>query len=64
MNSYFIIKITIHLLSFILSFYALSGVRFDRFMDVKVPIKAQLLLLFTAMGLGYLVAQFILALAF
>lgn len=64
MNSYFIIKISIHILSFILSFYALSGIQFDRFMDVKVPMKSQLLLLFTSMGLGYLVAQFMLALAF
>lgn len=62
--AYFVIKITIHILSFMFSFYALSGVQFDKLMNVQNPLKAQLLLLFSSMGLGYLVAQFILALAY
>lgn len=62
--AYFFIKVTIHLLSFMLSFYALSAIQFDKFMNVQKPLKVQLLLLLASMGLGYLVAQFLFAIAF
>lgn len=62
--TYFILKITIHILSFIISFYALSGVQFEKVVRVETPFKAQLLLLLSSMGLGFLVAQFLMALAF
>lgn len=61
--SYFIMKVSIHLICFGLSFYALSAVKFDKFTDVKKPVKVQLLLLLSALALGYLVAQFLLTLS-
>ena len=60
---YFIVNVAVHLLCFMLSFWALSGVRFDRFCDVTKPGKAQLLLLLLSLGLGYLTAQFLLAIS-
>lgn len=62
--AYIILNITIHILSFVASFYALSGIQFDKFMNVQHPLKAQLLLFMGSMGLGYLVAQFLFAIAF
>lgn len=60
---FYFINITIHLLCFIISFYALSSVRFDRICDVKKPAKVQLLLLLLALALGYLSAQFLLSIS-
>lgn len=62
--TYNVIRVSVHLLSFLLSAYALSGVKFDKFCDVKQPIKAQLLLLLSSLGLGFLVAQFFLSIAY
>ncbi|MGL5979098.1 MAG: DUF1146 family protein [Erysipelotrichaceae bacterium] len=56
------VVILTHLFSFALSFYALSGIHFDKFVNVRKPQKAQLLLLLLSMGLGFLVAQFLLIL--
>lgn len=60
---YFIINVAVHILCFILSFWALSGVHFDRFCDVSKPGKVQMLLLLLSLGLGYLTAQFLLAIS-
>lgn len=59
---FYMINIGIHLISFMCCFYALSCVRFDKFCDVRNPVKVQLLLLVMALGLGYVVAQFLLTL--
>lgn len=61
--SFFILNISIHLLCFIASFWALSSLRFERFCDVRKPAKVQCLLLLLSLALGYLVAQFLLALS-
>lgn len=60
---YFLITLTVHVLSFIASFWALSSVQFDKFTNVRTPGKVQMLLLLLALGLGYLVAQFLLAIS-
>lgn len=60
---YFLITLTVHVLSFIASFWALSCVQFDKFTNVRTPGKVQMLLLLLALGLGYLVAQFLLAIS-
>ncbi|MCI9312394.1 MAG: DUF1146 domain-containing protein [Erysipelotrichaceae bacterium] len=54
------LQLIIHLLCFAASFYALSAVRFERFCDVRKPVKIQVLLLLLSMGLGYLAAQLLL----
>lgn len=60
---YFLINLSVHILSFMLSFWALSCVRFESFTNVRKPGQVRLLLLLLAMGLGYLVAQFLLAIS-
>lgn len=60
--SYGILQIGIHLFCVAMSFYALSAVRFDRFCDVRQPMKVQALLILFSMALGYLVAQLLLTL--
>lgn len=57
-----ITQIGVHLICFAISFYALSCVKFDRICDVAKPAKVQLLLFVSAAALGYLCAQFLLAL--
>ena len=42
---YAIVKLAVYLLCFLVSLFALSGVRFDRFVNVRQPMKAQVLLL-------------------
>ena len=42
---YAIVKLSVYLLSFAVSVYALSGVQFDRFVNVRQPMKAPVLLL-------------------
>lgn len=61
--SYFLINLAVHLMCFALSFWALSSIRFERFCDVKKPAKVQMLLLLLAIALGYVVAQFLLAIS-
>lgn len=60
--TYSMIQISVHLLCAAFSFFALSSLKFDRFCDVRKPMKVQALLLLMSLGLGYLVAQFLLAL--
>lgn len=60
---FFMINIIVHLVCFAACFWALSSVRFERLCDVRKPAKVQALLLLLSLGLGYLVAQFLLALS-
>ena len=57
-----ILQLSIHLLCIAVSFFALSCIKFDRFCDVKKPMKIQALLILCSMALGYLVAQLIMTL--
>lgn len=57
-----IIEIILYVVCFILSFYALSAVRFERFCSVKQPAKVTLLMFLIALALAYLCAQAILQL--
>ncbi len=57
-----ILQLCIHLLCIAVSFFALSAIKFERFCDVKKPMKIQALLILCSMGLGYLVAQLIMTL--
>lgn len=59
--SYSILQISVHLCCAALSFFALSSIKFDRFCDIRNPYKVQVLLILCSMALGYLVAQFLLA---
>lgn len=61
---YYLVQLCVHVLCFILSFWALSAIRFDAFMDVKKPGKVQMLLLLLSLGLGYLCAQFLLSISY
>ena len=49
---YGIIKLTVYLICFLAALYALSGVQFDRFVNVKQPMKAQVLLFVAGDGTG------------
>lgn len=60
--TYSVLQISVHLICAAFSFFALSSLSFDRFCDVRKPMKVQALLILLSMGLGYLVAQFLLAL--
>ena len=57
---YFLMNLAVHVVSFMLSFWALSCVRFEAFTNVRKPGQVRLLLLLLSLGLGYLVAQFLL----
>lgn len=60
--SYAILQISIHLFCVALSYFALSAVRFERFCDVRYPLKIQALLILSSLALGYLAAQLLLTL--
>lgn len=60
---YFLMNLAVHVLSFTLSFWALSCVRFETSTNVRKPGQVRLLLLLLSLGLGYLVAQFLLAIS-
>lgn len=60
--TYSIIQISVHLCCVGFSFFALSSLKFEKFCDVRNPYKVRTLLILLSMGLGYLVAQFLLAL--
>ena len=60
---YFLMNLAVHVLSFTLSFWALSCVRIETFTNVRKPGQVRLLLLLLSLGLGYLVAQFFLAIS-
>lgn len=55
------VQIFVYLICYAASFYALSGVRFELFTNVRNPRKVQLLLLLLSAALAYLSAQFIFA---
>lgn len=55
-----LLVIGVYLLCFAISFYALSCIKFELFCKVNEPSKVQLLLFLLAIGLGFVVAQFIL----
>ncbi len=59
---YAIVKLAIYLICFLAALFALSGVQFDRFVNVRQPMKAQLLFLILAMALAYLCGSFLLEL--
>ncbi|MEG0526897.1 DUF1146 family protein [Amedibacillus sp. YH-ame10] len=61
---YYLIRLSVHVICFMLSFWALSSVRFDKFCDVKKPGKVQMLLLLLSLGLGYVCAQFLLSITY
>ncbi|MBQ9035880.1 MAG: DUF1146 domain-containing protein [Erysipelotrichaceae bacterium] len=66
MNIKEIARIILHFGTFAFSFYCLSGLDLSKIM-LKTPqrnTKAQVLLLMMSMALGYLVAQFILAIMY
>ncbi len=58
-----IMRIVIYLVCFLLAGYALSGIDFEKIMKRGHTIHIQLLYLLLSMGIGYLVAQFILGLS-
>ena len=60
---YFLMNLAVHVVSFMLSFWALSCVHFEAFTNVRKPGQVRLLLLLLSLGLGYLVAQFLLAIS-
>lgn len=60
---YYMLTLAVHVLSFMLCFWALSCVQFEKFTNVRKPGQVRLLLLLLALGLGYLVAQFLLAIS-
>lgn len=60
---YYLISLTVHIVGFIFSFWALSAVKFEIFTNIKSPGKVQMLLLLLSLGLGYLVAQFLLTIS-
>lgn len=53
------INVILHLLSFVCSFYALTCIKFEKFTNVREPVKVQVLLLLLSMALGTCVAQFL-----
>ena len=57
--TYTILQLSIHLICIAVSFFALSCVKFERFCDIRKPMKVQALLILSSMALGYLVAQLI-----
>lgn len=61
--TYFIVKISIYIICFVASFYAISCVQFEKFTNVKQPLKVQLLMLLLSFALAYLVATFLMGLS-
>lgn len=59
---YGILKLSVYLICFLAALYALSGIQFDRFVNVRQPMKAQVLFLLLAMALAYLCGTLILEL--
>ncbi len=59
-----VFRILLHLVCFVLAFYALEGLDFTKILRKGQSLKALILLFLLSMALGYLVAQFLLMLAF
>lgn len=57
--SYKFISVSIALLSFVISFYALSSIKFEKFTQVDKPAKVQSLLIVLSFALAGLVANFL-----
>lgn len=57
---YSIIQLVLFIVCFSLSAYALSGIHFDKFCNVRTPSKVILLVFLLALVLGYLSSQAIL----
>lgn len=57
--AYKVLSIAIYLFSFALAFVGLGSIQFEKFCNVKKPVQVQALLFGLAMGLGYLIAQFL-----
>ncbi len=66
MNINAIVKIILHIITFSFSFYCLSGIDFSKFMLNRPDraAKATVLLFLLSMGLGYLTAQFLIAIMY
>lgn len=60
---YFFVRLSVYLICFCLSFWALSNVQFQKFTNVNKPGKTQMLLLLLSMALAYLCGQFLLSLS-
>lgn len=58
-----ILRISIYIVSFLLSAYGLSGVDFTKIMRVRKQQEIMILYFVLALALGYLVAQFLLGLS-
>ena len=58
-----IVRIIIYLFSFTASAYALSGIDFSKIMKKGSEVKIQLLYMFLALGLGYVVAEFLMSIS-
>lgn len=56
---YEIVSIGIYLFSFILCFYGLSSIQFEKFTRVSEPFKVQMLLLALSLALAYFVSSFL-----
>lgn len=56
---YEFVQIGISLFSFILCFYSLSSIQFEKFTRVSQPFKVQMLLLVLSMALAYFVSSFL-----
>ncbi len=59
-----IIRIVLHIVSFGVCWYALNGLDWSKFIKQGKVVQAQLLLIVLSMALGYLLAQFLLAIGF
>jgi uncharacterized integral membrane protein (TIGR02327 family) len=59
-----LLRIVLHLASFAIALYALEGIDFARFIRKGRTTQATILLFLLSMALGYLVAQFLLMLAY
>lgn len=62
--SYVITRILVHIICFFICFYALEAIDFAKIIRRNDTVRARLLLVLFSMGLGYLVAQFIMALMY
>ncbi len=61
---YFYIKAAIHVACFCLAFYSLNALHFEKALRQGRVFQAQLLYILISFGLGYLSAQFIIALIY
>lgn len=58
-----IVRIVIYLFSFVVSAYALSGLDLKKITRRGSETKIQLLYIFLALGLGYLIAEFLMGIS-